>query len=255
MTTPYTLRPLKPGDEPGIVAACAFAREPLFERFWLHGALEVEALRARAELTSASQGARLVGLCAVLEGLFPFRFAAVDAALPGVATQLVAAVPRPFVCPVPLRLAAELGRAGGRPIRAEWQMVRFASPLPPSPHATRVERLGDAAEIAEFLGPAFSLLELELGRFLGIRDAAGELAAVAGARFITPEIALLAHLETREDHRRRGYARALAIAAVRALESDARRVVVQLREGEHAARELLAPLGFRGTHEFRVFAF
>ncbi len=255
MGTVYTLRPVKPGDEAALAAARAFAREPLFERLWLHGALEVDALRARAELSSAWDGARLVGLVAVLEGLFPFRFAGLDAALPGVASQLVAAVPRPFVCPVPVRLAPELLRAGGRPIRAESQMVRFACPLPGSSHATRIERLADAAELSQFLGPAFSPLELELGRFLGIRDAAGELAAVSGARFITPEIALLAHLETREDCRRQGYARALAIAAVRALESDERRVVVQLREGEQAARGLLAPLGFRGTHEFRVFAF
>lgn len=255
MAKAYTLRPLKPGDEPALAAACAFAREPLFERFWLHGALEVDALRARAELSTACDGPRLVGLCAVLEGLFPFRFAAVDAALPGIAGQLVEAVPRPFVCPVPVRLSPELLRAGGRPIRAELQMVRFACPMPGSPHAARIERLADAAELAQFLGPAFSPLELELGRFLGIRDAAGELAAVSGARFITPEIALLAHLETREDCRRQGYARALAVAAVRALESDERRLVVQLREGEHAARALLAPLGFRGTHEFRVFAF
>jgi ribosomal protein S18 acetylase RimI-like enzyme len=255
MSRAYTLRPLKLDDEAGLAAACAFAREPLFERLWLHGVLEVDGLRARAELASACDGDRLVGLCAVLEGLFPFRFAAVDAALPGVAAQLVSAVPKPFVCPVPVRLAPELSRAGGRPIRAEWQMVRFASALPGSPHATRIERLADATELAQFLGPAFSPLELELGRFLGIRDAAGELAAVAGARFITPELALLAHLDTREDCRRQGYARALAVAAVRALESDERRVVVQLREGEQAARALLAPLGFRGTHEFRVFAF
>jgi ribosomal protein S18 acetylase RimI-like enzyme len=255
MSKAYTLRPLKPGDEPVLAAACAFAREPLFERLWLHGALEVDALRARAELSTASDGTRLVGLAAVLEGMFPFRFAAVDAALPGVAAQLVAALPRPFVCPVPVRLATELRRAGGRPIRSEWQMVRFASPMPGSAHAQRIERLSDAAELAQFLGPAFSPLELELGRFLGIRDGAGELAAVAGARFITPRIALLAHLDTREDCRRQGYARALAAAAVRALESDERRVVVQLREGEQAARALLAPLGFRGTHEFRVFAF
>jgi len=251
----HTLKPLKPGDEAALAAACAFAREPLFERLWLHGALEVEALRARAELLSACAGPRVVGLCAVLQGLFPFRFVAVDAALPGVAAELVATLPRPFVCPAPLRLATELARAGGRPIRSEWQMVRFTTPLPGSPHAPRIERLADAAELAQFLGPAFSKLELELGRFLGIRDAAGELAAVTGARFITDELALLAHLETREDCRRQGYARALAVAAVRALESDARRVVVQLRDGEQAARALLAPLGFRGTHEFRVFAF
>jgi ribosomal protein S18 acetylase RimI-like enzyme len=251
----YTLRALKPDDEPGLAAACAFAREPLFERLWLHGALEVEALRARADIVGACDGPRLVGLCAVLQGLFPFRFVAVDAALPGVAAQLVSTLPRPFVSPAPLRLAHELERAGGRPIRAEWQMVRFPGALPGSPHHARIERLVDAAELGQFLGPSFSPLELELGRFLGLRDGAGELAAVAGTRFVTAELALLAHLETREDCRRQGWARALAVAAVRALESDARRVVVQLREGEHAARALLAPLGFRGTHEFRVFAF
>mgnify|MGYP001596877389 CR=1 FL=1 len=65
----------------------------------------------------------------------------------------------------------------------------------------------------------------------------------------------LAHLETREDCRRQGYARALATEAVRALESPERRVVLHLKGGEQAARSLFASLGFRGTHEFRVFAF
>jgi hypothetical protein len=42
---------------------------------------------------------------------------------------------------------------------------------------------------------------------------------------------------------------------VRALETRERRVVLQLAEGQQAARALFASLGFRGTHELRVFAF
>ena len=45
------------------------------------------------------------------------------------------------------------------------------------------------------------------------------------------------------------------VQTVRALENSERRVVIQLKDGEQAARALFASLGFRGTHEFRVFAF
>jgi ribosomal protein S18 acetylase RimI-like enzyme len=197
----------------------------------------------------------VVGLAAAIEGLFPFRLAAVDGVLPGVAEELLRHVPRPFVCPVPSRLAAQVVRAGGREIRTELQMVRLDSGSPLPRGGARVETLADADEITRFCGTSFARLELELGPFFGIRDAFGELAAVAGTRFTTERIALLAHLETREDCRRQGYARALAAAAVHALESPERRVVVQLKEGEQAARALFASLGFRGTHEFRVFAF
>ena len=249
------VRPLKEGDSAALAAARTFARGALFERIWLHAALEVPALLARVELLEALHGERVVGLAAVMEGLFPFRLTAVDGALPGVAEVLLRHAPRPFVCPVPSRLGAQVAREGGREIRTELQMVRLDSAVPLPPTDERVEALSDADELTRFCGTSFARLELELGPFFGIRDAFGELAAVAGARFTTERIALLAHLETREDCRRQGYARALATAAVRALEGPERRVVVQLKEGEEAARALFASLGFRGTHEFRVFAF
>ncbi len=255
MATPYTLRPLKEGDSAALAAARRFAREALLERIWLHAALEVPALLARVELFEALHGERIVGLAAAIDGLFPFRLTAVDGALHGVAEALLRRAPRPFVCPVPSRLGAQVARAGGREIRTELQMVRLDSGVSLLPADERVEAISDADELTRFCGTAFARLELELGPFFGIRDAFGELAAVAGARFSTERIALLAHLETREDCRRQGYARALASAAVCALEGPERRVVVQLKEGEQAARALFASLGFRGTHEFRVFAF
>lgn len=255
MARPYAYRPLKDGDPAALAAARAFAREPIFERIWLHGALEVPPLCARTEVTQALDGERVVGLAAAIEGLFPFRLVAVDGALPGVAEALLASVSRPFVCPVPSRLARQVARAGGREIRTELQMARLDAAIPLPPPDGRVERLTDASELVRFCGTRFAPLELELGPFFGIRDAFGELAAVVGARFKTDRVALLAHLETREDCRRQGYARALGVAALRALESPERRAVIQLKEGEHAARSLFASLGFRGTHEFRVFAF
>ena len=255
MASPYEFRPLKEGDSAALAAARAFARGALLERLWLHAALEVPALLARVEVLKALYGERVVGLAAVIEGLFPFKVVAVDGALPGVAGELLRRVPRPFVCPAPSRLAAQVVRAGGREIRTELQMVRLDSGVPLPPADERVEPLTDADEITHYCGTSFARLELELGPFFGIRDAFGELAAVAGTRFTTEHVALLAHLETREDCRRQGYARALATAAVRALESPERRVVIQLKEGEQAARALFASLGFRGTHEFRVFAF
>jgi ribosomal protein S18 acetylase RimI-like enzyme len=227
----------------------------LFERIWLHAAVEAPALRSRVEVIEALHGERLVGMAAVIEELFPFRLTAVDGALPGVTGALLRGAPRPFVCSVPARLAAEVRRAGGREIRSELQMVRMLGGIALPAGAEHVEKLTDADEFARFCGTSFARLELELGLFLGIRDAFGELAAVVGARFSTERISLLAHLETREDCRRQGYARALATAAVRALESPERRVVVHLKEGEQAARALFASLGFRGTHEFIVFAF
>jgi len=251
----YQVRPLKEGDEAAHAAAEAFARAALYERIWLHAALEVPGLFARAEVNEAVHGERVVGLAAGIEELFPFRVVALDGALPGVAEELLRRAPRPFVCPVPARLAAQVARAGGREIRSELQMARFDAGVPLPEADPRVERITDPDELTHYCGTSFARLELELGPFFGIRDAMGELAAVAGARFTTDRVALLAHLETREDCRRQGYARALAVAAVRALENEERRVVILVKDGEQAARALFASLGFRGTHEFRVFAF
>ena len=77
-------------------------------------------------------------------------------------------------------------------------MVRLDGALALPPGDSRVERLLDADEIARFCGTSFARLELELAPFFGIRDAFGELAAVAGARFVTDRIALLAHLARME---------------------------------------------------------
>ena len=245
--------PVKDRDEAALAAGRAFARESLFERLWLHGVLELPALRARSELFSAHRGERMVGLAAASDGLFPFRVATLDAALPGVAADLLAKLAPPFVCRVPARLAREVERAGARPIRRERQMVRLA-PAAAAPVDPRIERLTDPAELARFLGRDFAPLELELAPFFGIRDPFGELAAVAGARFKTERIALIAHLETREDCRRLGHARALVRALAQAVEGPDRRAAIHVREGTGAAEHLLAELGFRGTHDFCLFA-
>jgi N-acetylglutamate synthase-like GNAT family acetyltransferase len=247
-------QPLKDGDEAALAVGKAFARESLFERLWLHAALELPAVLARSELFTAHHGARLVGLAAASDGLFPFRVAALDAALPGVAAELLQELAPPFVCRVPLRLAREVERAGARPIRRERQMVRFAPIADEVPLDPRIERLSDPGELTRFLGRDFAPLELELAPFLGIRDPFGELAAVAGARFLTERVALVAHIETREDCRRLGHARALVRALVRAVESPERHAVIHVREGAAPAERLLAELGFRGTHDFCLFA-
>lgn len=253
MGSAYAYRPLKDGDPKALAAARGFARGALFERIWLHAALEVPSLRGRVEVVEALHGERVVGLAAMIEGLFPFRLTAVDGALPGVVEELLLRVPGPYVCPAPARIATQVARAGGREIRSELAMVRLVSAVALPVQRERVETLRDADELLRFFGASFALLEL--GPFFGIRNAAGELVAATGVRFATERVALLAHLETREDCRRQGYARALASEAVRALESPERRVVLHLKGGEQAARSLFASLGFRGTHEFRVFAF
>ncbi|HTO71534.1 MAG TPA: GNAT family N-acetyltransferase [Myxococcota bacterium] len=250
----YAYRPLKDGNEAGEAEARVFARASVYERVWLHAALELPVLRARAEPLAAYDGERLIGLCAVLPGLFPFRVAAIDAVLPGVAGALFERVEPPFVCRAPARLARELARAGARPIRRERQMVRFDPPRSRPPLDPQIERLADAAELARFCGPAFAPLELELGPFLGLRDAFGDLVAVAGARFVTERVAEIGHLDTRDDCRRQGHARALACALASALETSERRALAHVPEGARTAEHLFARLGFRGTHDFAVFA-
>ena len=250
----YTFRPLKEADEVAEAAAREFARASIYERVWLHAVLETPLLRARAEPLAVFHGERLVGLGAAVAGLFPFRVVVLDGSLPGVASQLLGRFEPPFVCRVPVRLARELGRAGARPIYTERQLVRFdpcTSRPALDPH---VERLSDPGELARFCGPSFAPLELELAPFFGIRDAFGELAAVAGGRLLTDRIALLGQLVTREDCRRQGFARALAATLACALETRERRVVAHVREGAQPAEHLLTELGFRGAHEFAVFA-
>jgi GNAT superfamily N-acetyltransferase len=251
---PYTFRPLKEGDEAAEAAARAFARASIYERVWLHAALELPILRARAEPLAAFHGERVVGLAAAVEGLFPFRAVAIDAALPGIASGLFARLEPPFVCRVPARLTRELARAGARAIRGERQMVRLDPCVTPAPIDPQIERLTDAHELARFCGPGFTPLALQLGPFFGVRDAFGDLTAVAGARFLTERVAVIGHLETREDFRRQGSARALAAALACALETPERRVVVHLHAGDRPAEHLFAQLGFRGVHDFSVFA-
>ncbi|HXZ84495.1 MAG TPA: GNAT family N-acetyltransferase [Myxococcota bacterium] len=254
MQRSYSYRPLKQGNGAGEAAARAFARAAIFERVWLHAALELPVLRARAEPIAAYHGERLVGLGAALPGLFPFRVAAIDAALPGVAAALLEHFEPPFVCQVPARLAPELARAGARLIRRERQMVRFQAARERRGIDPQIERLTDPAELSRFCGPAFAPLELELAPFLGLRDAFGDLCAVAGARFVTERVAQIGHLDTRDDCRRQGYARTLAGALACALESPERRVLAHVAESAPGTEHLFAALGFRGTHDFAVFA-
>lgn len=254
MQGPYTFRPLKEGDEAVEAAARAFARASIYERLWLHAALEIPILRARAEPLAAFHGERVVGLAVAVEGLFPFRAIAIDAALPGIARALFARLEPPFVCRVPARLTAELARAGARPIRAERQMVRLDPCASRPPLDPQIERLSDALELARFCGPGFTPLALVLGPFFGMRDAFGDLTAVAGTRLLTERVALIGQLETREDCRRQGSARSLAAALAGALETPERRVVAHMNEGDRAAEHLFAELGFRGVHDFSVFA-
>lgn len=249
-----TYRPLKEGDEATEAAARAFARAALYQRVWLHAALELPILRARAEPLAAFHGERIVGLAAAIDGLFPFRMLAVDGMLPGVASALVGRIEPPFVCRVPARLTRELARAGARMTRVERQMVRLDPSDSRAPLDPQIERLTDAAELARFCGPSFTPLALQLGQWFGLRNAFGELIAVAGASWVTERIALLAALETREDFRRQGSATTLAATLASALESPERRVVAHLDSGDRAAEHLFAGLGFRGVGEFGVFA-
>src|SRR5258705_9744788 len=180
----YTFRPLKEGDEAAEAAARAFARASLYERVWLHAALELPILRARAEPLAAFRGERVVGLAAAIAGVFPFRAVAIDAALPGIARALFARLEAPFVCRVPLRLTSELTRAGARPIRAERQMVRLDPCAGSALIDPQIERLSDAGELARFCGPRFTPLALELCPFLGVLVPLGNPTAGAGPHLL-----------------------------------------------------------------------
>ncbi len=242
------------GDEPGLARARSFARERVFERAWISGALEVDSLRKRSEFRQVLCEGRLLGLAAQIRGVLPYQMVSLAALLPRVARALLEGIDRPFVCPVPERNAPEVAAAGGRLMRTELDMVRLhRAPLPEAD--PRVERLEDSDEILRFAGRAFADFQLELGPFFGVRDARGALAAVGGVRFVTDRLALLAHVETREDFRRQGLARGVVVELVRALETPTRSVMLQVREANQAARWLYSELDFRGSRRIWRYSF
>jgi hypothetical protein len=204
-----------------------------------------------------SLGQRLVGVGAVVEGIFPYRAVALCACLPGASQVLLSRVEVPFVPFVVLAtqpLWHEVERCGGRRELEEVQMARLhPAELPdPDPRLERVER---AEELETLVGSSFSAVQLEVGPFLGIRDSDGDLLACGGAHFVTDRVAQIGYIETRHDRRHEKLATSVLVGLVRELETEQRRVVLQVPPGNDAAMESWARLGFRGRVRTASFAF
>lgn len=241
-------------DDGALAEARAFARERLLDRAALHADLEDPMLFARSRFVSARLGGRLVGLASVLEHVLSFRAVALSAALPGVATALVRAIPGEFVAMAPQRHWAELVRAGGSHRYEDLQMVRLQrAPLPdPDPRVTSV---ADLEELQRFADSTIAPEPLKAGPTLCVRSPEGDLQAIGGVHYVTERLACIANVHTDPKQRRRGLARAIVVQLIRALESPARPVLLQVRSDNEAALALYADLGFRGTRRLGFLEF
>lgn len=241
------------GEELG-ARAREFAGSDRLGRALLHASLEEAQLCARSAHWAALHGGRFVGLAACIDDVFRYRSAPLAATLPGAGRALLGEIERPFACLASERLWPELRRAGGEQVHAYVQMARLRhDPLDEPDQA--VKRVDDQDELAAFVGPDFSGLRLQLGPFFGIRDEKGALIAVGGVEFATDRIAQLAMIQTSEERRREGLARAVVTELVRELETPSRSVVLQVREENAAAIALYSALGFRGTRRLAKFQF
>jgi len=241
------------GDE-AEASACDFAGADLLARALLHASLEETELREHSAHWATLHAGRVVGLAARIDDVFRYRSVPLAATLPGAARELLAAIERPFAGLAAERLWPELLRCGGEQVHAYVQMARLRrDPLAePDP---AVQRIDDHAELQAFLGPDFSGLRLKLGPFFGVRDEQGALIAAGGVEFATDHIAQLAMIQTSEERRRQGLARAVVTELLRVLEAPGRRIILQVREDNAAAVALYSSLGFRGTRRLAKFSF
>lgn len=124
--------------------------------------------------------------------------------------------------------------------------------------------LGDLAPVAEVpfvvLGPddagemlglvevsrpgPFEARTVELGRYLGVRDADGLLVAMAGERLRVPGFTEVSAVTTHPDARGRGYAAALTAEICRGILARGERPVLHVAEGNQSARRVYERLGF-----------
>jgi predicted GNAT family acetyltransferase len=92
-------------------------------------------------------------------------------------------------------------------------------------------------------GP-FSARTRELGRFVGIRDSAGVLVAMAGERFRSHGWIEVSAVCTHPNARGKGYAAVLTEAVVHGIQSRGDEAFLHVREGNTSAERLYARLGF-----------
>jgi ribosomal protein S18 acetylase RimI-like enzyme len=236
--------------------ARAFADLHFLDSALLHASFACGPLAARSRHRGVRHGGRLVGLAACTEGVFGYRSVPFEAALPGAPRALMERLERPFKVLARERFWSELERAGAKPARSRTrlQMTRFVPVALPLPDP-RVREVREVAELRALLPERFGPLQLEIGPFVGIRDAAGVLVCAGGVELVTPKVAQIAYVETREDHRRRGLARAVVIELIRRLERAERRVILQVKEDNAPALALYAGLGFRAGRRLGSYWF
>lgn len=124
--------------------------------------------------------------------------------------------------------------------------------------------LGDLAPVAEVpfvtLGPddagemlglveasrpgPFAARTVELGRYLGMRDADGFLVAMAGERLRVPGFTEVSAVTTHPDARGRGYATGLTAEICSGILARGERPVLHVAEGNQSARRVYERLGF-----------
>lgn len=241
------------GDEQGLEEARRFALEGLLDRAWLYASLECPPIRKRSRLLHVRRGSRLEGLASVVDGVFPFRAVPLCALLPGATPALLARIDPPFVVLAPQPAWHSLQACGGLKLSEAIQMARMHR-VPAPERDPRVQPIERVEELQSFLGPRFAAVHFEAGPFLGIREAGG-LAACGGVELVTDRVAQLAYLETRDGPAREELLGALLAGLIRELETDDRRLLLELPEAERERLELYARFGFRGRIRMGLFRF
>lgn len=104
---------------------------------------------------------------------------------------------------------------------------------------------GEMLGLVEMSRPGpFAARTVELGRYLGVRDADGLLVAMAGERLRVPGFTEVSAVTTHPDARGRGYATGLTVEICRGILARGERPVLHVAEGNHAARRVYERLGF-----------
>ena len=247
---PFEVRQISSGSDRD--GALALVASNLFSRALLHGTLEAPALRECSRHWGAFLGERVVGVIAQIDGFFPYRSTPIAAALPGAASALCAAIEPPATCLAAETHWSELVRFGAKPSKDHLQMVRLRRDPIPDP-GLRAEPVDDLSELAAFYGSWFHSSRLAAGPFFACRDA-GRVVAVGGIEFVTDRVAQISLMQTLENHRSRGYGKAIVRELVGALETSERHMVLQVRSENRGAIALYRELGFRGTRRLRSFS-
>ena len=150
----------------------------------------------------------------------------------------------------PVALPAGLARVDGAVI------VQMVHDGPPPAAADAFDELGpeDAPHmlaLAEVTRPGpFGLRTRELGTFLGLRDAAGRLIAMAGQRLRLPGLVEISGICTDPAHAGRGLAARLTTAQLARVRGAGAGAFLHVRDDNARAIALYERLGFRARRRF-----